>query len=211
VVSSGGASKLVPRAATKSNQWLVLTDHNAQVDEDEQAAADDGADISADDAKLCASCGTIAIASTNSCPACHSTHLRGVRKLKQRGEEIAGCLVCGARGPATVRVFETGADASGAVIATSLYQSIPPSPQIAEQQLPGEGRKLLAFSDSRQAAAYFAPYLEDSYERLKRRRLISQGLVEAGAANDPVMIEDLVFSTRKAAELVKTFPRRMTA
>ncbi|MFI6678719.1 DEAD/DEAH box helicase [Kribbella sp. NPDC050470] len=211
VVSSGGVTKLLPRAATKSNQWLVLTDHNAQVDEDEQAAADDGAEVSADDAKLCTSCGAIASSSANSCPACDSTHLRGVRKLKQRGEEIAGCLVCGARGPATVRVFETGADASGAVIATSLYQSVPPSPQIAEQQLPGEGRKLLAFSDSRQAAAYFAPYLEDSYERLKRRRLISQGLVDAGAANDAVMIEDLVFSTRKAAEQVKTFPRRMTA
>ena len=39
-------------------------------------------------------------------------------------------------------------------------------------ELPGEGRKLLAFSDSRQSAAYFAPYLEDSYARLQRRRLI---------------------------------------
>ena len=43
---------------------------------------------------------------------------------------------------------------------------------------PGEGRKLLAFSDSRQAAAYFAPYLEDSYGRLQRRRLITEGLLD---------------------------------
>lgn len=211
LVTAGGLTKLLPRAATRTNQWLVLTDLNAQIDEDEEAAADGGADVSADEAKLCTSCGAIAKSSDSSCSACQSPHLRGVRKLKQRGEEIAGCLVCGARGPATVRLFETGADASGAVIATSLYQSLPASRGIAQQHLPGEGRKLLAFSDSRQAAAYFAPYLEDSYARLKRRRLISQGLLDAGAANDPVMLEDVVFAARKSAEQVKTFPRRMTA
>ncbi|MEZ5160095.1 MAG: DEAD/DEAH box helicase [Marmoricola sp.] len=211
VAAEAGVTKLLPRTASRTNTWLVLTDANGQVDEDEEAASDGGADPTADEAKLCPSCGAIARATDSSCAACHSSQLRGVRKLKQRGEEIAGCLVCGARGPATVRVFDTGADASGAVIATSLYQSLPPSPQAAEQQLPGEGRKLLSFSDSRQAAAYFAPYLEDSYGQLKRRRLISQGLIEAGASDDPVMIEDVVFSTRKAAESVKTFPRRMTA
>lgn len=211
VASQGGVTRLLPRAASRSNTWLVLSDTSGQVDEDEEAASDGGADPTADEAKLCTACGAIARAADSSCPACLSAQLRGVRKLKQRGEEIAGCLVCGARGPATVRVFDTGADASGAVIATSLYQSLPPSPQVAEQQLPGEGRKLLSFSDSRQAAAYFAPYLEDSYGQLKRRRLISQGLIDAGAAQDPVMIEDIVSSTRKAAESVKTFPRRMTA
>ena len=211
VASESGVTKLLPRAASRTNTWLVLTDTNGQVDEDEQASSDGGADPTADEAKLCTGCGAIARATDASCSACHSSQLRGVRKLKQRGEEIAGCLVCGARGPATVRVFDTGADASGAVIATSLYQSLPPSPQATEQQLPGEGRKLLSFSDSRQAAAYFAPYLEDSYRQLKRRRLISQGLIDAGATTDPVMIEDIVFSTRKAAESVKTFPRRMTA
>lgn len=211
VASESGTTKLLPRAVTSTNTWLVLTDSNGQVDEDEEAASDGGADPTADEAKLCTACGAIARATDTSCPACHSSRLRGVRKLKQRGDEIAGCLVCGARGPATVRVFDTGSDASGAVVATSLYQNLPPSLQTVEQQHPGEGRKLLSFSDSRQAAAYFAPYLEDSYGQLKRRRLISQGLVDAGAATDPVMIEDIIFSTRKAAENMKTFPRRMTA
>lgn len=211
LVTAGGVTRLHPRAAIKANQWLVLTDLDAQIDEDEEAAADDGAGVSADEAKLCPSCGALAKAGENQCPACHSAPLRGVRKLKQRGQEIAGCLVCGARGPATVRLFETGADASGAVIATSLYQGLPASRSPVEQHLPGEGRKLLAFSDSRQAAAYFAPYLEDSYGRLKRRRLISQGLLDAGGITDPVMVEDVVFAARKAAEEVRTFPRRMTA
>ena len=113
---------------------------------------------------------------TSPCPWCASGPLRPVRKLKQRGEEIAGCLVCGARGAGTVRVFETGADASGAVIATVALPGTAAQPASHEAPRPGEGRKLLAFSDSRQAAAYFAPYLEDSYGRLQRRRLIAQGL-----------------------------------
>ena len=92
---------------------------------------------------------------------------------------MKGCLVCGARGEGAVRRFETGPDASGAVIATSLYQRIPASTLAADRDRPGEGRKLLMFSDSRQSAAYFAPYLEDSYARVQRRRLIAQGLISA--------------------------------
>ena len=107
--------------------------------------------------------------------------------------------MCGARGAGTVRVFETGSDASSAVIATSLYQALPPSADAHEAQRPGEGRKLLAFSDSRQAAAYFAPYLEDSYGRVQRRRLIAQGLLAARADEEPVAIEDVLSTTPASA------------
>jgi hypothetical protein len=69
----------------------------------------------------------------------------------------------------------------------------------------------LAFSDSRQSAAYFAPYLEDSYARLQRRRLISQGMLAAHADEEAVAIEDVVFKTRAKAAAVKHFPGRMTA
>ena len=211
IASSGGDLRLLPRTAKQMNTWLVLTDRDGQIDEDEQASSDDVTNPHSDEVKLCTACAAIARPTDRTCPACHSPYLRSVQKLKQRGEEIAGCLVCGARGPATVRLFDTGSDASGAVIATSLYQNLPSSQYIQEQQLPGEGRKLLSFSDSRQAAAYFAPYLEDSYDRLKRRRLISQGLADANCDQEPVMIQDVIFSTRKAAQKMTTFPRRMTA
>jgi hypothetical protein len=58
-----------------------------------------------------------------------------------------------------VRQFETGGDAAASVIATALYQALPPADNEVEADQPGQGRKLLLFSDSRQAAAFFAPYL----------------------------------------------------
>lgn len=207
----GGVLRLRPRKSGSKGTWLVLGEQAAHTDEDEDAVADDGIEVTADDAKLCTGCGAMGKPDAASCSGCGSTDLRPVRKLKQRGEEIAGCLVCGARGSGTVRVFETGSDASGAVITTALYQNLPASSDPHDGQRPGEGRKLLAFSDSRQAAAYFAPYLEDSYGRLQRRRLIAQGLLAAHADEEPVAIDDVVFKTRAAATKVKHFPGGMTA
>ncbi|KLI05599.1 DEAD/DEAH box helicase [Mycolicibacterium conceptionense] len=206
-----GALYLRPRKAGSRGTWFVLGDHDAMTDEDETAAVDDGDDVSGDGAKLCTHCGALSDAEAQSCGGCGASDLRPVRKLKQRGEEIAGCLVCGARGAATVRVFDTGSDASGAVITTALYQNVPVADDAHGALSPGEGRKLLAFSDSRQSAAYFAPYLEESYFRLQRRRLISQGLLAAHADEEPVGIEDVVFKTRAKAAAVKHFPGRMTA
>jgi ATP-dependent helicase YprA (DUF1998 family) len=207
----GGFVRLRPRKAGSKGIWLVLGDHAGLDDEDEAAVVDDDAEVSGDEAKLCSHCGALGHPAEQSCGACGASDLRPVRKLKQRGEEIAGCLVCGARGAATVRIFETGSDASGAVITTALYQNLPIADDPHGALSPGEGRKLLAFSDSRQSAAYFAPYLEDSYARLQRRRLISQGMMAAHADEEAVAIEDVVFKTRSKAAAVKHFPGRMTA
>ncbi|OBB77107.1 DEAD/DEAH box helicase [Mycobacterium sp. 852014-52144_SCH5372336] len=209
--AEGGCVRLRPRKAGSKGIWLVLGDHDGLDDEDEAAVVDDGAEVSGDEAKLCTKCGALAQAGEQSCGTCSASDLRPVRKLKQRGEEIAGCLVCGARGAATVRMFETGSDASGAVITTALYQNLPVADDPHGAMSPGEGRKLLAFSDSRQSAAYFAPYLEDSYAKLQRRRLISQGMLAAHADEEAVAVEDVVFKTRAKAAAVKHFPGRMTA
>ncbi|MBU8833321.1 DEAD/DEAH box helicase [Mycolicibacterium goodii] len=206
-----GSLYLRPRKAGGRGTWFVLGDHDGLTDEDEAAAVDDGDEVSGDGARLCTYCGALGDDDASTCGVCASSELRPVRKLRQRGEEIAGCLVCGARGAGTVRMFETGPDATGAVITTALYQKIPPANDSHGATTPGEGRKLLAFSDSRQAAAYFAPYLEESYSRLQRRRLISQGMLAAHADEEPAGIEDIVFKTRSKAAGVKHFPGRMTA
>lgn len=211
--SRDGRLRLGPRKADAPTSWLVLDDSLDRVDEDEEAVADDGGAVDGAEAKLCTQCGVLTTADATRCadPDCGNSALRRVRKLKQHGQELLGCLVCGARGAGTVRAFETGADAAGAVITTSLYQSLPASDDPRDVGRPGEGRKLLMFSDSRQAAAYFAPYLEDSYGRLQRRRLVIQGLESAGAATTEVNVPDARFHVRRSADAVQVFRRGMSA
>jgi hypothetical protein len=209
--AEGRTMHLRPRRAGEGAVWFLLGEQAETTDEDEDAVADDATDVSGEVWKLCTDCAALCASTEATCPGCGAASLRAVRKLSKKGEEIGGCLACGARRPGTLRLFETGSDASGAVITTSLYQNLPPSPNPRERDQPGEGRKLLAFSDSRQAAAYFAPYLDDSYSRLQRRRLIVQGLLAAHADIDPVAVDDVVYTTRASAVAVKHFRSGMTS
>ena len=109
------------------------------------------------------------------------------------------CLSCASRADGdVVSRLETGTDAPVAVVATDLYQEIPPSADPRQRFLVGEGRKLLTFADSRQDAAFFSPYLERTYVRSVRRRLIAD-VVRAHAGHLP-RTEDLFLPLRKAAE-----------
>ena len=87
------------------------------------------------------------------------------------------CVSCGSSSSVPVLFrFLTGQDAPVGVIATELYQHLPPDREV--NSFPGEGRKLLVFTDSRQNAAFFAPYLERVYSRYLRRHLILEALLE---------------------------------
>ncbi len=107
-----------------------------------------------------------------------------------------------------IRLFETGNEAAAAVLGTALYQALPPATDGPAAALPGRGRKLLFFSDSRQAAAYFAPYLEGSYTRIQHRRLMTQAVLKGCPGPDePMHIDDLVAHTVRAADRAGVFRR----
>ena len=92
------------------------------------------------------------------------------------------------------------------VIASTLYRSLPAAPDI---DLPGGGRKLLLFSDSRQDAAFFAPYLTRTYQRIIHRRLIVQALAsyQQQYATEPAHVKGLVATPlRRAADEAGVFP-----
>ncbi|MFH2103572.1 MAG: DEAD/DEAH box helicase [Chloroflexota bacterium] len=78
-------------------------------------------------------------------------------------DQLPKCSVCGYQGPDPVREVIHGTDGPHAVIATTLHQNLPPN-----------RRKVLAFADSRQEAAFFAWYLQKSYEDIRDRNLILQ-------------------------------------
>ena len=73
-----------------------------------------------------------------------------------------------------------GSDGPNSVIATALHEL-----------LPEDRRKVLAFADSRQEAAFFAWYAEDSYEKLRDRNLILKAIMSEPVAEEGLSIDDL--------------------
>ena len=212
VNGDSGILTLGPQIPGKLRAWLLLDKGTDVLDEDDATLEEQQGKLDSKDAVLCASCGGIYEGSRSTCgrAGCDSGRLLPVRKLNTPKDTITGCLVCGGRGSAMVRGFESGGDAAASVLSTSLYQSLPPAPGPEQADQPGEGRKLLLFSDSRQAAAFFAPYLETSYETVQHRRLILQGL-ECAAAGGEVSVSDLAYHVAKAADQAHVFERKMTA
>ena len=75
------------------------------------------------------------------------------------GRYLRKCPACGGTAGTDVEAvtgFHPGNFALSAVVTDALYQGLPEKPEA--WQTPGRGRRLLAFSDNRQDAAFFAPY-----------------------------------------------------
>lgn len=211
-----GILTLGPHTPGKPRAWLLLGKGTGIIDEDDETLEEKPDNFDTKEAVLCAECGGIHDVSHKTCgrAECGSGRLLPVRQLKRSSsrDSIAGCLVCGGRGAAMVRGFESGGDAAVSVLATSLYQALPPAPDPVQADQPGEGRKLLLFSDSRQAAAFFAPYLETSYETIQHRRLILDGLKRAADdEEDGATVSDVAYHVAKAADKAHVFPRKLSA
>ncbi len=206
---SGGGRFTSGAMRPDRRRWLLLGAAAQTVDEDDQTL-EEGAAAAAKDAVLCGHCGalhpvTVTGAETAPC-GCPVAGLRPVRRLAATPGTPNGCLACGARGTGMVRLFESGNEAAASVLATALYQALPPDEELSGR--PGGGRKLLAFSDSRQAAAFFAPYLESSHALVLRRRLILDGLARATAHDPDCTVDDLIEETAAAAARAGVFSRR---
>jgi ATP-dependent helicase YprA (DUF1998 family) len=179
--------------AERDQRWVVLTDQDtdALLDEDEddttqsEAASNGKPMLSA----LCMGCGDLnSDATADSCGQCGGHDLLTVRVLEHMAKNKQQvCAVCGGRSMHLIRRLMTDVNAAPAVLTTSLYQLLPPSDKPEELDLVGGGRKLLTFSDSRQAAAFAAPYLESSYGGLLERRILVEALSdEEFAAGGPI-------------------------
>ncbi|MFE2578953.1 DEAD/DEAH box helicase [Streptomyces sp. NPDC059378] len=210
--TQGPVTRLVHRKSPDTpHTWLLLDADSpaATVDEDDETLGE-AAKGGLKPRHLCTACGALHSTALPACtvPSCDGTTLRPVHQLETRDGTPASCLACGARGSGQIRVFETGNEAAASVLGTALYQALPPAAEGPAAALPGQGRKLLFFSDSRQAAAYFAPYLEETYTRIQHRRLITQAL-ENGCPDptEPLHVDDLVDHTVRAAQRAVVFQR----
>ena len=199
-----GKPTLVPQKREGAPIWMLLDESSAVIDEDEETLGDAATSMELQPATLCTGCGALHMEPSASC--CSDAVPRQVQVVRAKGSarNLKKCVHCGARG-STVRRFESGQDAAVAVVSTTLYQALPPEEEHATK--PGGGRKLLLFSDSRQRAAFFAPYLQNSYGTLQHRRLVWEGL-QIAASEGETHVEDLIDGVTKAATNVGVFPSR---
>jgi len=187
--------------------WLALQATNPEeFDEDDQVLnGDNVVEQQAKGARLCPICGSISLGASGPCLTANCSSSGTIPVERIVGSEVTRCLQCGTNRRGVVRRFESGNDAAVGVLTTSLYEKLPAAPVLDQAELPGGGRKLLVFSDSRQQAAFFAPYLEDSHERLLRRRVLLDAVAAASFEGDPASATDIATEARKIASAKELF------
>ncbi len=116
--------------------------------------------------------------------------------LKEDQEErrwyLRSCVACGsrsARHPEAISPLHPGDEAVSAVAAQVLLEALP-EPEPDEYPRPMAGRKVLAFADNRQDAAFFAPFFERTSLDLAVRAGIA-GSISGSAGDDAPGFADL--------------------
>ncbi len=205
-------------------EFFLLKERLLDVDdEDEEIAEPETVDSSTDqDYSLCLRCAAISRnGARGELCGCDKKWHRVLIKASNDEGAVTRCRSCGARGRNLVHRFLTGQDAPVSVLATALYQEIPERETAAAQssddeydnEAPRQARKLLIFSDSRQDAAYFAPYLgEITYLPILWRRLIVLALEkhQREMIENGWRISDLVEPLRRFAQDSGALDERMS-
>jgi hypothetical protein len=112
---------------------------------------------------LCLKCGNYAEDSEK--PPCSEDHPCVRLNILSTDSEgnLPTCPRCGGQSrnyPSVLRDFKSQENAPTAVLAEAIVRNLPFDPEDVEKsELPAHGRNLLVFSDARQRAAFFAPYL----------------------------------------------------
>ncbi len=155
--------------------------------------------------RLCRQCGALSQGNHN--PACECKAAIPVKKCEGGAnyqDQLKKCETCGyTRGGIGDPVQEIvhGSDGPNSVIATALHGLL--------QE--GDRRKILCFADSRQEAAFFAWYAEDSYQKVRDRNFILRALKQNTIADEGLSIKDLQTRLQKICNNNGIFRERDTA
>jgi len=161
-------------------EYFALAGGVSQANEDETLISDialrqQAIETKTEPMRLCSRCGAIYDEITPPSCGCHVPLVKVNRVDIGRRGTLQRCVSCSTQASSgVVYRFLTGQDAPVSVMAQALYQHAPPARDVEIRELPGQGRKMLNFTDSRQNAAFFAAYLERVHNRTTRRRLIMQ-------------------------------------
>ncbi|MFD3707121.1 DEAD/DEAH box helicase [Nocardia sp. NPDC058658] len=210
--AEGGREYFRPAKRDSKVKWLVLTDSDAAdlVDEDDATLDEDaGTDRGTGIRSLCSGCGRLDGGAGSCGLDCPGGPVLRVREHPGAQRIMSKCTECGARSRQVIRRLRTDTNAAPAVITTALYQNLPAAEDETAENV-GGGRKLLMFSDSRQAAAFAAPYLAETYGRMLQRRYLAHVLSQPKYAGDELCPEDLAEGARKVAVDAEHFDERAT-
>ncbi len=166
-----GHDESVTPARTKDKEGLGLLTwmDPALIQEDAEIGGPDDEQAADEDASLSAGSGLVLIP-----------------KVKTDGS-LSRCPCCGAGAgqfDSVMRRFATGEDAPTAVLAEELLRQLP----VTQPELPAGGRKLLAFSDSRQRAAFFAPYLNQTIAHSSFVQPLLRAVGQAETNDEPLSL-----------------------
>lgn len=149
--------------------------------------------------QLCLQCGKIKLGKP---PCDHASVIIVVKEDPptddNRADQVVRCGACGyaASGRDPVREVVHGTDGPHAVIATTLHQI-----------LPTDRKKILAFADGRQEAAFFAWYLEESYNDILSRNLFLKALQSVSSnASSGLSLSELAIVLGQVSRERKVFP-----
>ena len=150
-----------------------------------------------DDYVICPRCGKLSLKGDlrfGSICDCENTNYIPLKRARRTKSGVAKCPACGY---GTLRAFYLGSESATAVLGTELFEQLPDEVVVStpeqksivpaaagifaafakkqpQKQTKTSTRQFLCFSDSRSEAAFFANYMEKSYEEFLRRRAILQ-------------------------------------
>lgn len=186
----------------RRNKYFLLWKDETQLeeDEDEEVAVPEEIVDNSTTWKLCIKCGAIAV-NTLTCNCSHEINtIRTLIEITPKNGILNKCYLCGLRSINIVREFIFQQDAPAAVLATALFQNL--------EKKETKEKKILVFSDSRQDAAFFAPYLDFTYKRILYRRLITEVLQQNKSIKD-YRLQTLCEDALKLAEEKHLFDTSM--
>jgi len=217
--------------------YLLLDDYTQLLPDNEDELVNLEEDLKGERYKICAACGTIdKVNLVNPFCDCGEENYFEVVEVKSKDGKVHKCPACTRTNPQGSMVwrFLLGKDAIASVLATSLYQQIPSRKSDSKDYLEdnsiisgdwsstgkadvsnevstegrGDGRQLLIFSDSRQDAAFFAPYLNRTYSQILRRHLILKTIDEnrEKILKNRWRVQDLIHPLKQQVSRLNLFP-----
>lgn len=229
-------SKLVQKSTIANNaiREAFLIGEKAEITDDDSSTDEENLRI--DVYELCPRCGFIREANLVHKTRCghNEEDFITLTKVKQseRTGRVTKCVRCGGvNNMGILRAFFSGQEASTSVIGTVLFEELPDQEAVGfsdeshqdfddgfddgfalepRKQFSSKAKQFIAFSDNRQAAAFFATYFYETYEQFLYSRMIYENIKQIGERGKSMtnFVADMSddFRTHKVSEMFDRHP-----